>query len=405
MIHDYLKKTLVFILAGGQGERLYPLTRDRSKPAVPFGGIYRIIDFPLSNSINADLKKIIVLTQYKSLSLDRHIKTAWNIYSRELDGFIDVVPPQQRIDSNWYAGTADALFQNIYIIEMEKPEFVLILSGDHVYKMDYRKMLSFHIEKDADLTIAAIELPVEEARRFGVIEVDDESRIVGFEEKPENPKSVPHKENMAFISMGIYAFKTEKLVSYLSQNYKRDSSSDFGKDILPSIYPTERVYAFDFVRNQVDDAYWRDIGTIRSYFESNMDLISVTPQLNLYDREWPIRTYMEQWPPAKSVFDSEERRGLVIDSIISNGAIISGSSIRRCVISPGVKVNSYAEVEDSIIMNGVSIGRHARIRNTIIDKYVQVPSNEVIGYDDEEDKKRFTVTSEGIIIIHKNYMF
>ena len=405
MIHDYLKKTLVFILAGGQGERLYPLTRDRSKPAVPFGGIYRIIDFPLSNSINADLKKIIVLTQYKSLSLDRHIKTAWNIYSRELDGFIDVVPPQQRIDSNWYAGTADALFQNIYIIEMEKPEFVLILSGDHVYKMDYRKMLLFHLEKNADLTVAAIEIPVEEARRFGVIEVDDESRIVGFEEKPEHPKSVPHKENMAFISMGIYAFKTEKLVSYLSQNYKRDGSSDFGRDILPGIDPTERVYAFDYVNSQIDNAYWRDIGTIRSYFEANMDLISVTPQLNLYDREWPIRTYMEQSPPAKSVFDSEERRGLVIDSIISNGAIISGSITRRCVISPGVKVNSYAEVEDSILMNDVSIGRHARIRNAIIDKYVQVPANEVVGYNDAEDKKRFTVSADGIVIIHKNYIF
>ncbi len=247
MMDDYLKKTLAFILAGGQGERLYPLTRDRSKPAVPFGGIYRIIDFPLSNCLNSDLKKVIVLTQYKSLSLDRHIKTAWNMFQRDLGGFIDVVPPQQRITADWYRGTADAIFQNIYIIEMEKPEYVLILSGDHVYKMDYRKMLRYHIERDADLTIAAIETPAAEASRFGVLEVNAENRVIGFEEKPASPKSIPGKENHAFISMGIYAFKTSRLVKYLSDDHKLEGANDFGKDIIPRIYPTDRVYTYDYV--------------------------------------------------------------------------------------------------------------------------------------------------------------
>jgi glucose-1-phosphate adenylyltransferase len=405
MARDFLKKTLVFILAGGEGERLYPLTKDRSKPAVPFGGLYRIIDFPLSNCTNSDMRKIIVLTQYKSLSLDRHIKTAWNIFTRELDGFIDVVPPQQRIDSTWYRGTADAIFQNIYIIEMEKPELVVILSGDHVYKMDYKKMIEFHLQRDADLTISAIEVTVDEAKRFGVLEVDGERRVIGFEEKPENPRVIPGNDNHSFISMGIYVFETEKLVQYLSMDHRLEGSNDFGRDIIPRIYSSERVYAYDYLSYHGDGAYWRDIGTLKSFYDANMDLIAVSPHLNLYDRNWPIRTDMEQWPPAKTVFDDDDRRGIAINSIISNGAIISGSRVIRSIISPGVKVNSFSDVQDSIIMHGVNVGRHTKIRNTIVDKNIDIPENEIIGYDAESDRKRFTVTPEGIVIIQKNFIF
>ena len=402
---DYLRKTLAFILAGGQGERLYPLTRDRSKPAVPFGGIYRIVDFPLSNCLNSALQKVIVLTQYKSLSLDRHVKTAWNMFQRDLGGFIDVVPPQQRITADWYRGTADAIFQNIYIIEMEKPEYVLILSGDHVYKMDYRKMLRHHIETDADLTIAAIETPVGEASRFGVLEVDRSNRVVGFEEKPKNPKTIPGKEGSSFISMGIYAFKTSKLVKYLSDDHKLEGSNDFGKDIIPRIYPTDRVFTYDYVAAEGERAYWKDIGTIQSFFESNMDLASVTPQLNLYDRGWLIRTFMEQWPPGKMILDEGERRGVALNSIISNGAIVSGGRVSGSVISPGVKVNSYADIQNSIIFHRVNVGRRTRIKNAIIDKYVNIPEGEEIGYDLEKDSSRFTVTEEGIVVVPKGFQF
>jgi glucose-1-phosphate adenylyltransferase len=402
---DYLKKTLAFILAGGQGERLYPLTRDRSKPAVPFGGIYRIIDFPLSNCLNSDLKKVIVLTQYKSLSLDRHIKTAWNMFQRDLGGFIDVVPPQQRITADWYRGTADAIFQNIYIIEMEKPEYVLILSGDHVYKMDYRKMLKYHIEMDADLTIAAIETPKEEASRFGVLEVDRTNRVIGFEEKPRDPKAIPGKEGLSFISMGIYAFKTSTLVKYLSEDHKLEGSNDFGKDIIPRLYPVDRAFTYDYVEAEGERAYWRDIGTMSSYIESNMDLVSVTPKLNLYDRTWLIRTFMEQWPPGKMIFDEGERKGVALNSLISNGAIVSGGRVSGSIISPGVKVNSFVDIQNSILFHRVTVGRHTRIKNAIIDKYVNIPEGEEIGYDLEKDSLRFTVTAEGTVVIPKGFVF
>ena len=402
---DYLKKTLAFILAGGQGERLYPLTRDRSKPAVPFGGIYRIIDFPLSNCLNSDLKKVIVLTQYKSLSLDRHVKTAWNMFQRDLGGFIDVVPPQQRITADWYRGTADAIFQNIYIIEMEKPDYVLILSGDHVYKMDYRKMLRYHIERDADLTIAAIETPAAEASRFGVLEVNGENRVIGFEEKPDSPKSIPGKDNHSFISMGIYAFKTSRLVKYLSDDHKLEGSNDFGKDIIPRVYPTDRVFTYDYVSAEGERAYWKDIGTIQSYFDSNMDLVSVTPELNLYDRDWLIRTFMEQWPPGKMIFDEGERRGVALNSIISNGAIVSGGRVNRSIISPGVKINSFAEIDNSIVLHRVNVGRHVKIKNAIIDKYVNIPEGEEIGFDLEKDAHRFTLSPDGFVVVPKGFEF
>jgi glucose-1-phosphate adenylyltransferase len=288
---------------------------------------------------------------------------------------------------------------------MERPAYVVVLSGDHVYKMDYRKLLRYHVENNADMTISAVETPVAEASRFGVLEVDAHNRVTGFTEKPAAPKSIPGKDGSAFVSMGIYVFKTERLVQYLSEDHRMEGDNDFGKDIIPRIFSMERVFTYDYVKHEGERAYWRDIGTLKSLFEANMDLIAVSPMLNLYDQIWPIRTYMEQSPPAKMIFDEGERRGLAINSIISNGAIISGSRVFRSVISPGVKVNSFCEIHDSIIMNKVNIGRHCRIQNAIIDKYITIPEGEVIGYDLEKDRTRFTVTSEGIVVIPKRYIF
>lgn len=399
------KKTLTFILAGGQGERLYPLTRDRSKPAVHFGGTYRIIDFPLSNCLNSDMRKIIVLTQYKSLSLERHISTAWNLFHRELGAFIDVVPPQQRITDDWYRGTADAIFQNIYIIEMEKPEYVMILSGDHIYKMDYNRMLHFHIENNADLTIAAIETPLDEAKRFGVLEVDKSQRLIGFEEKPDSPRPIPGKKDRAFVSMGLYCFKTEKLVTYLSQDHKLEGSHDFGKDVIPRIFKDDRVFTYDYVENEGARAYWRDIGTIKSYYEANMELLTENPPIDLYERGWIIRTYMEQFPPAKILSEDNNSFTKVINSIASNGAVVNSGSVLHSILSPGVRVQSNAVVENSILMHGVTVGKNAKIKNSIIDKRIKVPENEEIGYDLDKDRKRFTVTEEDIVVVPKEFVF
>ncbi len=399
------KKTLTFILAGGQGERLYPLTRDRSKPAVHFGGTYRIIDFPLSNCLNSDMRKIIVLTQYKSLSLERHISTAWNLFHRELGAFIDVVPPQQRITDDWYRGTADAIFQNIYIIEMEKPEYVMILSGDHIYKMDYNRMLHFHIENNADLTIAAIETPLDEAKRFGVLEVDKSQRLIGFKEKPDSPRPIPGKKDRAFVSMGLYCFKTEKLVTYLSQDHKLEGSHDFGKDVIPRIFKDDRVFTYDYVENEGDRAYWRDIGTIKSYYEANMELLTENPPIDLYERGWIIRTYMEQFPPAKILSEDNNSFTKVINSIASNGAVVNNGSVLHSILSPGVRVQNNAVVENSILMHGVTVGKNAKIKNSIIDKRIKVPENEEIGYDLDKDRKRFTVTEEDIVVVPKEFVF
>jgi len=401
----YNKKTLTFILAGGQGERLYPLTRDRSKPAVHFGGTYRIIDFPLSNCLNSDMRKIIVLTQYKSLSLERHISTAWNLFHRELGAFIDVVPPQQRITEDWYRGTADAIFQNIYIIEMEKPEYVMILSGDHIYKMDYNRMLHFHVENNADLTIAAIETPLDEARRFGVLEVDESQRLIGFEEKPANPRPIPGKKDRSFVSMGLYIFKTEKLVTYLSQDHKLEGSNDFGKDVIPRVFKTDRVFTYDYVENEGERAYWRDIGTVKTYYEANMELLTETPPIDLYERGWIIRTYMDQFPPAKILCEEAESNTDVINSIVSNGSTINGGSVRNSVLSPGVKVHGNAVIENSILMHGVTVGKNAKVRNAIIDKRIKIPEGEQIGYDLKKDRKRFTVTDEDIVVVPKGFVF
>jgi glucose-1-phosphate adenylyltransferase len=395
-------KVLAIILAGGRGERLYPLTRDRAKPAVPFGGIYRIIDFTLSNCINSGIRHIYALTQYKSISLHRHIQLGWSTLSAPLGEFIEVIPAQQRIDEQWYQGTADAIYQNIYTLQEERPDLILILSGDHIYKMDYRKMIAFHLEKKADLTVATIRMDRTLSREFGVIEADGEWRIVGFQEKPEEPRTLPGDPQGILASMGVYVFNIETLVRRLIEDARSDSNHDFGKDIIPSMIQKDRVFAFDFRNGDQGGAgYWRDVGTIDALFDANMDLVSLTPQLNLYDPQWPILTYHPPYPPAKTVHAEEGRTGTVINSIISNGCIISGGSVKRSIFSPRVRVHSYVDIEDAILLDGVDVGRHAKIRRAIIDKEVHIPEGMKIGYDLEEDAKRFTVNPSGIVVVPK----
>ena len=397
-----MNRILAMILAGGRGERLYPLTRDRAKPAVPFGAIYRIIDFTLSNCINSDIRQIYVLTQYKSTSLNRHIQFGWNILSVPMGEFVGVIPAQQRMGEQWYQGTADAIFQNMYLLQQDKPEDVFILSGDHVYKMDYRKMIAFHRERGADLTIAAIRMDRRSSTDFGVMEVDPDGRMIGFEEKPEAPKTIPGDPEGIWASMGVYVFKTESLVRRLIEDARSESNHDFGKDVIPRMIQKDQVFAFDFRQGDPGGTgYWRDVGTIDAYFEANMDLVSVTPQLNLYDAHWPILTYHQPLPPAKTVLEDAGRTGAAFNSILSNGCIISGGTVRRAILSPSVRVNSFAEIQDAILLDGVEVGRRARIRRAIIDKEVQIPSGTEIGYRPEEDAKRFTVTSSGIVVVPK----
>jgi len=396
---------LAMILAGGKGERLHPLTIHRAKPAVPFGGIYRIVDFALSNCINSGIRKIAVLPQYKSLSLDKHLRLAWNLFSGELNEYIISVPPQQRVGDKWYQGTADAIYQNIYMIEKDAPDHVLVLAGDHIYKMDYAEMFRFHQEHNADATVAAIETPRASAAAFGIIEVEQDCRIVGFEEKPRDPKHIPGRPDMAFASMGIYLFNTETLLEYLKSDALQDTSHDFGKNIIPQMMKTARVCAYNFKdENKKAAKYWRDVGTIDAYWEANIDLVSVDPQLNLYDKAWPIRTYQAQNPPAKFVFAQEKkggRLGIALDSIVAHGCIISGGRVQNSVLSPNVRVNSYSEVHDSILMENVDIGRRCRIRRAIIDKDVTLAPETEIGYDPEKDKERYHVTPSGIVVIAK----
>jgi glucose-1-phosphate adenylyltransferase len=396
---------LAMILAGGKGERLHPLTLHRAKPAVPFGGIYRIIDFTLSNCINSGIRKIAVLTQYKSLSLDKHLRLGWNFFSGELNEFIISVPPQQRVGDKWYQGTADAIYQNIYMIEKDAPDHLLILAGDHIYKMDYAEMMKFHRQEKADATVAAIEVPIEQATSFGIIEVEDNYHIVGFEEKPARPKSIPGRPDMAFASMGVYLFNTKKILEHLRFDALQDTSHDFGRNIIPEMMRTSKVCAYNFIdKNKKAAKYWRDVGTIDAYWEANRDLVSVDPLLNLYDNAWPMRTYQAQNPPAKFVFAQEKkggRLGIALDSIVAHGCILSGGRVQNSVLSPNVRVNSYTEVHDSILMENVDIGRHCRIRHAIIDKDVVIPPGTEIGYNHDEDRKHFHVTPSGIVVIGK----
>ncbi len=396
---------LAMILAGGKGERLHPLTLHRAKPAVPFGGIYRIVDFTLSNCINSGVRKIAVLTQYKSMSLDKHLRLGWNFFSGELNEYIISVPPQQRVGEKWYQGTADAIYQNIYMIEKDAPDHLLILAGDHIYKMDYSEMFRFHRERQADATVAAIEVPRKGASSFGIVEVDRDYRVIGFEEKPEDPKPIPGRPDLAFASMGIYLFNTKKIVEHLQFDALRDTAHDFGKNIIPEMLRTSRVFAYNFIdENKKEAKYWRDVGTIDAYWEANMDLVSVDPLLNLYDRAWPIRTYQAQNPPAKFVFAQEKkggRLGIALDSIVAHGSIVSGGRVQNSVLSPNVRINSYSDVRESILMENVDIGRHCRIRKAIIDKDVKIPPGTEIGYDIKEDRRRFHVSPGGVVVIGK----
>ena len=397
-----LDDILVILLAGGAGERLHPLTKDRAKPAVYFGGPYRIIDFTLSNCINSGLRHIFIATQYKSLSLNRHIRMGWNVVSEELGEFIEILPPQKRVGEHWYLGTADAVFQNLYSIAREGPSHVIVLSGDHVYKMDYAKMLRFHIEQNADATIAGIEVPLANARRFGIISIDETARVNGFQEKPQHATAIPGSPDVALASMGIYIFRADVLIRALEQDAAQaDSQHDFGKNIIPLLIQTAPVYCYRFYdENKKASKYWRDIGTLDAYFEASMDLCHVNPEFNLYDPEWPLRTYQPQAPPAKFVFAEEGRRcGQALDSIISGGCIISGSRVTGSVLCPNVRVHSFCDIEQSILMPGVRVGRHARIRRAMIDRDVLIPRGALIGYDPEEDRRRHTVTEGGIVVV------
>ena len=401
-----MKDTLGVLLAGGAGERLYPLTRDRAKPAVTFGGIYRIIDVTLSNCINSDLRKVYILTQYKALSLNRHIREGWNIVARDLGEFVEILPPMKRVSENWYLGTADAVYQNIYSIGAEQPKHVLVLAGDHIYKMDYSRMERQHLESGADVTLATILIEPEETYRFGVVDVDREGRIVGFQEKPQlTDIRSPYNPRMVSGSMGVYLFNTDVLIPVLLKDAEDPTSShDFGHDILPRMVDDYRVYAYNFIdENKKEALYWRDVGTLEAFYEANMDLVAVSPVFNLYDSSWPIRTHQRQYPPAKFVFSDPNRTGTAVDSIVSSGCILSGGAVRNTVLSPDVRVNSYCEVDDSIIFSHVNIGRHCRIRRAIIDRDVHIPEGTIIGYDTEADRQRYFVTESGITVVTRDY--
>ncbi len=398
---------VAMILAGGKGERLYPLTRDRAKPAVPFGAIYRIIDFTLSNSVNSNIRRIYILTQYKSISLNRHVELGWNIFSSQLGEFIRLIPAQQQLDESWYQGTADAIFQNIHTLQQEQPDIVLILSGDHVYKMDYRIMIDYHLQRNADLTVAVLQVDKSFSREFGVVNVSREYRIKGFQEKPSDPITMPEKADCILASMGIYVFNTEVLVRRLIEDFRNEKSShDFGKDVIPAMIRKDRVFAFRFVEEGTGGpAYWRDVGTLEAYWEANMDLISVTPQFNLYDTEWPIHTFQGHYPPAKTVLAEENRTGVAINSLVSGGCVVSGGKVLNSLLSPNVRVDSQAEVKDSILMDDVHVDEGARVRRAIIDKEIRIPPGAEIGYDLAADRKRFTVTDSGIVVIPKGMEF
>jgi glucose-1-phosphate adenylyltransferase len=399
---EYTRKTLVLVLAGGEGSRLKGLTAWRTKPAVPFGGKYRIIDFALSNCINSGLRRIGVLIQYKSHSLIRHLRRAWSFLRDEIGEFVEILPAQQRTkDRSWYKGTADALYQNIDIIHRHSPEYILVLAGDHIYSMDYSKMLMHHIHSEAEVTVGCIEVPLDEARDFGVMSVDAELNITAFVEKPQNPDPIPDNPNYALASMGIYVFNTSFLYNALIHDAEDPNSAhDFGKNIIPTAVKTVKTVAHPFLGEGGKPAYWRDVGTLDSYWKANMELCGVEPELNLYDRNWPIWTYQTQHPPAKFVFDDDNRRGEAIDSLVSGGCIISGARVKRSVIFFATTVGSYSHVKDSVILPKVSIGKNCRLNRVIIDKGTRIPDNTVIGENHDDDRARgFHITEGGIVLV------
>ena len=395
-------KTIALILAGGRGSRLMHLTEWRAKPAVPFGGKFRIIDFPLSNCVNSGIRQIAVLTQYKAHSLIQHIQKGWSFFRGEFGEFLELLPAQQRLESSWYAGTADAVYQNLDIIRTFKPEFILILAGDHIYKMDYGIMLAHHLEHEADLTVGCIEVPLEEAKAFGVMEIDRNTSIVGFEEKPKHPMPIPGNEDFSLASMGIYIFNSKFLIEQLIRDADTSlSSHDFGKDIIPYVVKNKyKVMAYPFRHKDTHkNIFWRDVGTVDSYYEANIELVSVTPELNLYDKKWPIWTYQEQLPPAKFVFTDKESRGVALDSMVSGGCIISGSKVKRSLLFSNVHIDRYGKITNSIILPDVRIGKNCRIKNAIIDKSCTIPDNTTIGHDLESDSKQYYISPKGRVLV------
>lgn len=398
---DEKRKTVALVLAGGRGSRLRELTDWRVKPAVPFGGKYRIIDFVLSNCVNSDIRKIGILTQYKSQSLIRHIMHGWQLFHTELGEFIECIPAQKKQGENWYSGTADAIYQNLDILHFHKPKYVLILSGDHIYKMDYRKLLSFHIDNGAEATIASTFFPTTEASNFGVLTTDDDYRVISFNEKPKNPTPCEHHPDHALISMGVYLFNIDYLFPYLLEDaIDPNSKHDFGLNIIPKMINENQVFAYPFFDiDHNSTLYWKDVGTIDSYWEANMDLIGVSPELNLYDHDWPIRTKANTMPPAKFVFNDEFRKGIALESIVAEGCIISGALVEHSVLSQNVRVNEYSLVKDSVVLPNVVIGKNCQIHKAIIDKECEIPDGTIIGVNPEEDRLRFEVTAEGITLV------
>jgi glucose-1-phosphate adenylyltransferase len=404
-VSQMTKNTYAMVLAGGRGSRLHQLTDWRAKPAVPIAGKFRIIDFVLSNCVNSGIRRVGVATQYKSHSLIQHIQRGWQFLNGQFGEFIDVLPAQQRVEEKWYMGTADAVFQNMDILRETNPDYVLILAGDHVYKMDYGELIAFHVQSQADMTVACIEVPVADATAFGVMEVDKEGRVIAFDEKPRQPKAIVGKPDMALASMGVYVFNAQFLYEQLLRDVDDPHSShDFGKDIIPHLIATKyRVFAQNFndscVKIEGGKPYWRDVGTVDAYWEANMELTKVVPDLNMYDKDWPIWTYQEQLPPAKFVFNDNERRGMAVDALVSGGCIISGASVHSSLLFSNVRVHSYSSVEESVLLPNVEVGRNVKIRRAVIDKLCVIPDGMTIGIDLEEDKKRFYVSEKGIVLV------
>ncbi len=404
-----LSQTLVMVLAGGVGSRLQPLTHQRAKPAVPFGGKYRIIDFTLTNCLHSGLRRILVLTQYKSHSLQKHLRDGWSIFNPELGEYITPIPPQMRMGDNWYSGTANAIYQNQYLIERSDAEWVVILSGDHIYRMDYAPMIEYHRLSGAAATIACMDVSISEARQFGIMTLDNTGKVTAFEEKPEHPAPLYDNPELALASMGIYVFSTQHLLNAINEDYDDASSDhDFGKNIIPKMIDGDGVYGYRFGGDSgrvSPDKYWRDVGTLDAFYQANMDLLEAVPPLNLYQDDWPIRTYSGQHPPARTTQGSYGSEGIFINSIVSSGSVISGGSVQESILFNNVRINNESTVERSIVFEGVDIGNGVKIKNTIIDKNVVVPDGEEVGYDLEKDRQRFTVSANNIVVIPKGYIF
>ncbi len=398
---DHAGQVLTLLLAGGQGQRLRPLTERRAKPSVPFGGVYRIIDFTLSNCVNSFFRQIFVLTQYESVTLHRHIRETWSILSPALDEFVDIVPPQQRLPSRWYQGTADAVFQNLYLLEQERPSWVLVVGGDHVYRMDYGMLLDEHIQCDADTSIVCIEVDQEDARQFGIMSVDESRRITGFSEKPEDPKPIPGSEDRCLASIGVYLFNTEVLVRALVRDAKDPhSTNDFGHDVIPKLIEERDVFAYNLnSEGQPGGGYWRDVGTLDSYWQANMDLISRHPEFDIYSKDWPIRSGTGHRPPAKICISTEGTMGRFEQSLLAGGVVVSGGTVERSIIGPRVEVHNESTIDECVIMGGTHIGKDVRLRRAVLEESTHIPDGTVIGYDPEHDRERFTMTENGIVVV------